>query len=71
MNLLICVDNTGFEASLEPRKIYERLDDPRGEEVGLVRVIDESGEDYLHPALLFQPIHVEAGLEKRLFAKAA
>ena len=71
MNLLICVDNTGFEASLEARKVYERLDDPRGEELGMVRVIDESGEDYLHPASLFQPIHVEERLERRLFAKAA
>ena len=71
MNLLICVNNTGLEASLEVRKIYQRLDDPRGEEVGMVRVIDESGEDYLHPASLFQPIHVEARLERRLFAHAA
>lgn len=71
MNLLICVDNTGLEASLEARKIYQRLDDPRGEEVGMVRVIDESGEDYLHPASLFQSIHVGVRLERKLFAHAA
>ncbi|MBV8972465.1 MAG: hypothetical protein JO290_09270 [Sphingomonadaceae bacterium] len=71
MNLVICVDNRGLEASLEARKIYQRLDDPRAEKVGMVRVVDESGEDYLHPASRFQPIRVEAQLEQRLFADAA
>ena len=57
MNLLVCVDNTGFEASLEARKIY--------------RQADESGEDYLYAASLFQPSSVEERLEQQLFAKAA
>ena len=71
MNLLVCVDNTGFEASLEARKIYRQLDDPRGAELDMVRVIDESGEDYLYAASLFQPINVATRLEQRLFASAA
>ena len=71
MNLLVCVDNTGFEAALEARKIYRQVDDPVGAELDMVRVVDESGEDYLYAASLFQPISVEARLEQRLFARAA
>ena len=49
---LICIDNQGYAASLEVRKIYERLAaQPR--DGGLVRVVDESGEDYLYPAEKF------------------
>ena len=71
MSLLVCVDNTGFETSLEARKIYRQVDDPRSEELDMVRVIDESGEDYLYAAYLFQPISIEERLEQRLFAKVA
>ena len=46
----ICVDNTDYPVSLELRKIYRVLADPRGEQDGLLRVGDESGEDYLYPA---------------------
>ena len=71
MNLLVCIDNTGFEASLEARKIYRQVDDPRGADLDMVRVVDESGEDYLYAASLFQPISVEERLKRQLFAKAA
>jgi hypothetical protein len=47
---LICVNNEGFPASLEVRKVYEALPDPAGTARGFVRIIDESGEDYLYPA---------------------
>jgi hypothetical protein len=47
---LICVNNEGFPASLEVRKVYEALPDPVGETRGFVRIVDESGEDYLYPA---------------------
>ncbi|MGE0483885.1 MAG: hypothetical protein AB7Q81_07085 [Gammaproteobacteria bacterium] len=53
---LICIDNAGFEASLENRKLYRRLADSAGDGAGLVRVIDESGEDYLYPADRFVPV---------------
>ena len=49
----ICVDNTDYPVSLELRKIYRVLADARGEQDGLVRVVDESGEDYLYPAEYF------------------
>ncbi len=47
--LAICVDNTDYPASLELRKIYRILPDPEAAQDGDLRVIDESGEDYLYP----------------------
>ena len=51
--LVICLDNTGFEVSLERRKIYVAVPDARAERLGQIRVIDESGEDYLYPETRF------------------
>jgi len=51
--LVICVDNSGYEVSLERRKIYVALPNSRAENLGQIRVIDESGEDYLYPAESF------------------
>ena len=47
--LVICLDNAGYEVSLETRKIYVAIPDARAERLGQIRVIDESGEDYLYP----------------------
>ncbi len=47
---VVCVRNKGHPASLELRKVYRVLADPEGEKLGLLRVIDEDGEDYLIPA---------------------
>ena len=47
--LVICLDNAGYEVSLERRKIYVSLPDARADKLGQIRVIDESGEDYLYP----------------------
>ena len=55
---VLCVNNRGYAASLEPRKIYVAIPDPKAEEHGMIRVIDESREDYLFPAALFVPIEV-------------
>ena len=60
---LVCVDNTGYAASLEPRKIYLQVPDSRAEQDGLLRVVDESGEDYLYPSRLFVPIAVPEAAE--------
>jgi hypothetical protein len=57
---VICVRNGTYRASLEPRKVYRVLEDVAAEKSSLVRVIDESGEDYLFPADLFVPIDVPA-----------
>ena len=47
--LVICLDNAGYEVSLERRKIYVAIPDAKAEKHGQVRVVDESGEDYLYP----------------------
>ncbi len=47
--LVICLDNSGYEVSLERRKIYVALPDAKASRLGQVRVVDESGEDYLYP----------------------
>ena len=52
----ICINNCGYEVSLETRKLYEVLDDSDAEKHHQIRVIDESGEDYLYPASLFDRI---------------
>jgi hypothetical protein len=51
--LVICLDNSGYEASLERRKIYVAIPDLQAERLGHIRIIDESGEDYLYPQKLF------------------
>jgi len=55
---VLCVQNEGYEASLEMRKVYQILPDGDAQENSLVRVVDESGEDYLFPASFFVPIQV-------------
>jgi hypothetical protein len=51
--LVICIDNSGFEVSLERRKIYVAIPDARAAPLGQIRVVDESGEDYLYPQKFF------------------
>ena len=55
---VLCVNNDSYEASLEPRKIYRVVEDAKAEARALVRVIDESGEDYLYPADFFVQIEI-------------
>ncbi len=55
---VLCVKAGTYKASLEPRKVYRVVEDPVAEAKSLLRVIDESGEDYLFPARLFVPIEV-------------
>jgi len=55
---VLCVGNDKYPASLEVRKIYQHIPDLKAESHGQIRVIDESGEDYLYPLDLFIPIEV-------------
>jgi hypothetical protein len=66
----VCVDNRGNPALLEIRKIYRIIDDPGAEARGLVRVIDESGEDYLYPTRFFVPIEVPRAAAKAFSKKS-
>jgi hypothetical protein len=53
VDFVICIDNTDYPASLEKRKIYEAIPDADAAKHGQIRVIDESGEDYLYPRECF------------------
>jgi hypothetical protein len=53
IRLVICIDNEDYPASLERRKIYQVVPDEGAESAGQVRVIEESGEDYLYPVSCF------------------
>ena len=60
----VCIRNDGYEESLEPRKIYEVLEDAKAAALGLVRVIDEEGEDYLYARDWFLPIDLPEVIEQ-------
>jgi len=67
---VICVNNDGYSASLEKRKIYVTLRDAAADGHGLLRVIDESGEDYLYPKALFRSIALPQAVKKAVLAAA-
>jgi hypothetical protein len=67
---LLCIDNEGYEASLEIRKLYEVIPDKEAERHNQVRVIDESGEDYLYPSRFFAPVRLSMQTKNRILEKA-
>jgi hypothetical protein len=67
---VICVDNEGYPASLEKRKIYVALRDAAAEKSGQLRIIDESGDDYLYPKTLFRTIALSQSVKRALLAAA-
>jgi len=67
---VVCLKNNGYEASLEPRKIYQVVSDKEAESHKMIRVIDESGEDYLFPVSLFSPISLPQTLVRELALSA-
>ena len=64
----MCLSNDGYATSLEVRKIYTALADATAHKLGMIRVIDESGEDYLYPRDQFGDIKVPRDLAKALDA---
>lgn len=66
---MLCIRNEGCE-DLEPRKLYQVIPDEAAAEDGLLRVIDESGEDYLYPRDLFVPIELPRAAEEALLSAA-
>lgn len=67
---VICINNTNYPVSLEQFKVYRVLPDEEAAEDGDIRVIDESGEDYLYPADYFVPIEVPQVVEQALLRVA-
>ncbi len=68
--LVVCVDNDGYPASLEKRKIYVALRDADAEKHGLLRIVDESGDDYLYPKALFRSVALSHSVKKAVLAAA-
>jgi hypothetical protein len=68
--LVVCVGNAGYPASLEKRKIYVALRDPAAEKHGLLRIVDESGRGYLYPKTFFRSIALPQAVKKAVLAAA-
>ena len=66
--LVVCIDNRDYPASLEKRKIYVALRDAGAEKHGLLRIVDESGEDYLYPKRSFRSIALPQAVKKAVLA---
>ena len=69
-NLFVCVAVEGTE-DLQLLKVYRRLPDESAERKGFVRIVDDSGEDYLYPESAFLPLPLPPDLERRLEGLAA
>jgi len=65
-HFMICVENRSYESSLEIRKLYEVLTDRAAEKHHQLRVIDESGEDYLYPEKFFAPVRLPHVTKEKL-----
>ena len=68
--VVLCLRNEGYDVSLEPRKLYVVIPDRDAAKHNYVRVIDESGEDYLYPASYFAQINLPSAVRKALLASA-
>jgi hypothetical protein len=68
--LVVCIDNAGYAVSLEKRKIYVALRDAQAQKLGLLRIVDESGEDYLYPQAFFRSIALPGPVRKAVLAAA-
>jgi len=62
----VCIENRGYAASLELRKIYRVVPDASAAVHDQIRIVDESGEDYLYPQQYFMPIELPQALERAL-----
>jgi hypothetical protein len=65
-HFVICLDNKNYPASLEVRKLYAVVEDNEAEQHNLIRVIDESGEDYLYPSQNFAYVELSKQLIDQL-----
>ncbi len=63
---VICLENEDYSASLELHKVYPVVDAYQNDPTGYVRIIDESGEDYIYPANWFESVSLGTKLEEKL-----
>lgn len=71
LRFVVCVKNKDYPASLELRKLYQVVADAAAAKLGQLRVIDESGEDYLYPKENFVPVQVPQSAERAVRRAAA
>ena len=64
LRFVVCVKNKDYAASLELRKLYQVVADVAAARLGQIRVIDESGEDYLYPEEYFVPVQLPESAER-------
>lgn len=64
----VCLQNEGYEISLEPRKLYEALPDADAKQHGQLRIIDESGEDYLYPEKFFSVVDLPKAVREAVLS---
>lgn len=65
---VVCVSNADYRASLIVRRVYRVLPDPEATKHGLLRVVDESAEDYLYPAKMFVSVELPKAIGKQFAA---
>ena len=68
--LVVCIENADYPVALEKRKIYVALRDAEADGLGLLRIIDESGSDYLYPKTLFRAIALPQAVKKAVLNAA-
>ncbi len=68
---VVCIDDSDYEVSPELHKIYPVVPDPDAALEGDLRIVDESGEDYLYPGSRFLVIDVPEALEHALLQRAS
>jgi hypothetical protein len=66
MEFMVCIRNDDYQASLEPRKLYRVIPDPLANKHHQVRIVDESGEDYLYPADYFVAVDLPGAVKDAL-----
>ncbi len=67
---VVCIKNDDYPASLEVRKLYPRIPDSDAEQHGQIRIVDESGEDYLYPEEYFRAIELPVEVERSIAGAA-
>ncbi len=70
MIFAVCINNEGYPASLELWKLYQVITDPQAARYHRIRIIDESGEDYLYPAAYFVQIEAPEAVQRAFFLAA-
>lgn len=69
-SFVVCIDNDGYAASLKTRKIYVAVPDVDAGQLDLLKVIDESGDEYIYPKAQFQPIELSPAVQRAILTAA-